>query len=419
MVFRNEPPLSPYEEIKKKNEQLQEFSKRLEESHNQYQSLTNTLPLIIFSINDNRELVYANKWLTQFTGKSVAELNRCKWKAVVHEEDYENFLLLFNSDASKETASMTIQCRLKGCVQTDYTWHMVAISPVKDEAGVFLSWTGYIVDIHAQKVYEQTLKDNKELKSIRDELTRSQHELEQNVRELNRSNRELEQFAFIASHDLQEPVRKSLFYSDYILTKYSDALDSKGKDYLVQLTVASTRMRTLIQDLLSFSKVQEQNFTFTRTDLNIVMKSVISDFDLEIKSKAAKVEFSELPFIECDASMMERLFANFLSNALKYSKEELPPVIKVTCEVNRDKVKISFSDNGIGFDEKYVPQMFTLFQRLHSKEEYEGTGLGLAICRKIASIHHGSIEAFGKPNEGATFVVTLPVKQNTFADGAE
>jgi PAS domain S-box-containing protein len=364
-------------------------------------------------------MVYANKWLTQFTGKSVEELNQCKWKAVVHEEDYDNFLLLFNSDISKGTASMTIQCRLKGFNQSNYTWHMVAISPVKDEAGVFLSWTGYIVDIHAQKVYEETLKDNDELKSIRDELTISQRELEQNVRELNRSNRELEQFAFIASHDLQEPVRKSLFYSDYILTKYSDAMDSKGKDYLVQLTTASMRMRTLIQDLLSFSKVQEQNFNFTNTDLKEVMQAVMADLDLEIQMKNARVEIDTLPSIDCDAAMMERLFANFLSNALKYSKAELPPVVKIKGELVDDKAQITFSDNGIGFDEKYVPQMFTLFQRLHSKDEYEGTGLGLAICRKIATIHHGTIEAHGIPNEGATFIITLPVKQNILAHAAE
>jgi light-regulated signal transduction histidine kinase (bacteriophytochrome) len=233
--------------------------------------------------------------------------------------------------------------------------------------------------------------------------------MEKYIDELNRSNRELTQFAFIASHDLQEPVRKLLFYSDYLLQKYKGNIDEKGMEYLQNMHSASQRMRNLIQDLLLFSQIHKEKMEFRATDLNVIMNEMLQDLEISIEEKKARVTVDPLPTIQADEVMMRQLFTNIIGNSLKYSKPGQSPEIKVTNREVDGFLEIAFEDNGIGFDEKYVSQIFTLFQRLHTRELYEGTGLGLAICRKIVELHNGKISAEAKEGKGATFYVSLPL----------
>ena len=403
-LFIETAPLSPYEEIKRKNEQLQDLAQKLQSSETQYKTLTNTLPLIIFSLNSSGTLIFANEWFTTYTGSVLEEVNRTRWRNIIHKDDYDSFSLLLNNDLIADTSGIKTQCRLKQSDTNNYLWHLISITPQKDEKGRILQWIGYCADIHAQKVFEQTLQDNEELKH-------TQHLLEQNITELNRSNLDLQQFAFVASHDLQEPVRKISFYSDALLNKYAESLDKKGVNYLKGLITASGRMRTLINDVLAFSQVSKERFNFKKVKLNTILKEAVVDLEIPIKDTAASIQVDDLPELEADPVMMRQLFGNLLSNSLKYAQKGIPPVVQVRSSVKNDKVRIELQDNGIGFDDKHVPQMFSLFQRLHSRDQYEGTGLGLAICRKIVEIHHGSIEAYGKLKEGATFVITLPIKQ--------
>lgn len=407
-LFRNEPPVSPYEELKRKNEQLQDLSEKVQKSEAQYKTLTNSLPLTIFSIDGKGQLLYANEWLLTFTGETVDSLNKSGWKGIVHTEDYDAFSVLLKAEAVKGTAVIKTQARLKSKLG-DYLWHQVSLSQFKDEKDELQHWIGYLVDIHTQKIVEQTLQDNVELKQTQEQLKHNQQTLEKYIDELARSNQELQQFAFIASHDLQEPVRKLLFYSDYLLSQYSGSLDKKGIDCLSSIQLASQRMRSLIEDLLNYSLIRKEEKELTAIDLNAVALEAAQDFEMSIEEKGAVLNIHSLPTVTGDARMMRQLFENIISNSLKYSATSRSPVIDISWLQNEGFHVLSFTDNGIGFDEQYLPQMFTLFQRLHGRKEYEGTGLGLAICRKIVDVHGGKIWAEGKEGQGATFYVSLPI----------
>lgn len=406
-LFRNEPALSPYDELKRKNEQLQDLSEKVQKSEAQYKTLTNSLPLIIFSMNGSGEMLYANEWLIKYSGETVDSLNASRWRSVIHEDDYNAFSVLLNANAIRGTAVIKTQARLKN-TSGEYLWHQVSLSAFDNNKEGFQYWIGYIVDIHTQKVLEQTLQDNIELKETQKQLTENQLTLEKYIEELNRSNQELQQFAFIASHDLQEPVRKLLYYSDYLLSNNNNALDEKGIGYLENMQQASQRMRSLIQDLLVFSQVTKEALQFNQVDLNEIVNNMKQDFEMAIEEKSATISAQPLPVIYGDRRMMQQLFENIIGNSLKYSRKGTASVIEISCREVGDNFEFAFSDNGIGFDEKHLPQMFTLFQRLHTREVYEGTGLGLAICRKIVEMHNGSIWARSNEGQGATFYVSLP-----------
>jgi PAS domain S-box-containing protein len=402
-VFRNEPPISPYDEIKRKNEQLQELSQRLKESEDHYRILTDTLPLMMFSLDSDGKFIYTNKWLSEYLGYNLEELNHPNRPNVIHSEDIpstESIRSLIQKGELIKT-----EWRVKEKQSGEYLWHLVSIIPQKNDSENKGAWFGFLVDIHAQKLYEQTLKDNRELKEV-------QTQLKNNIQELNRSNMELQQFAYVASHDLQEPLRKIIFYSDYIKNKCTTVVDDKSKEYLNSMLEASHRMRNLISDLLSFSQVDKQTLNIEEVDLNTLMKQALNDYEIKITEKKARINLGEMPVIEGDPIMLTRLFENILSNALKYTSEGTEPLVEISSAIKEDFVEIQFSDNGIGFDEQFVSKIFTLFQRLHGREKYTGTGLGLAICRKIVDMHGGTITATSKPGEGSSFYICLPLKQN-------
>ncbi|WP_018616681.1 ATP-binding protein [Segetibacter koreensis] len=409
--FNNEPPTSPYEEIKRKNEQLQLVAAKLLESESQYKTLTNSLPIIIFSLNTSREVIYANDWFTSFTGVSIEDINASKWKNVVHNDDYAEFSILFDNNIVSNASVIKTQCRLKKAATNEYRWHLVSISPIKDERDNVLYWIGFLVDINAQKLVEKTLQENKTLEEAQTQLKKKEEGLQADINELNRSNTELSQFAFVASHDLQEPLRKIILYSDYLLNKYKDKVDKKGETYLKNMIDASHRMRNLIGDILSFSQVNNKQLDLKPVDLNTVALECIQDMEVLILEKKARVSLKELPTIEADAVLIRQLFNNIVSNALKYAKDKVPSRISIWCEQpTNSEIVLYFKDNGIGFEEKYMDKIFTLFQRLHGIQSYKGTGLGLAICRKIVQLHNGKIEAKSELGKGATFIVTMPAK---------
>ena len=244
--------------------------------------------------------------------------------------------------------------------------------------------------------------------------------------QLERSNAELRDFASVASHDLQEPLRKIRAFADRLRLKCADALEETGLDYLDRIQNAATRMQTLIQDLLTLSYVTSRAQPFEEVDLAKVVQGVLSDLELRIEQTGAKIEIGSLPKIDADPVQMRQLFQNLLSNALKFHKPGQEPEVTISARFlpaqehqiagagpGDDICQIMVVDNGIGFEEQYVEQVFTLFQRLHSRQEYEGTGIGLAVCRKIAHRHGGSIVAKSEKAQGATFIVKLPVKQIT------
>jgi PAS domain S-box-containing protein len=243
---------------------------------------------------------------------------------------------------------------------------------------------------------------------------------------LERSNAELQDFAQIASHDLQEPLRKILAFGDRLKAKAGEALDEECRDYLQRMFNAAARMQTLITDLMTFSRVETKGQSFVPTDLGVIAREVSADLETRIEQTGGRIEIGELPTLDADPLQMRQLLQNLIGNSLKYYRAGVPPVVRIySQELNERRresitksgalagqlTQIMVQDNGIGFDEKYLDRIFTMFQRLHNKGEYEGAGVGLAICRKIVDHHGGTITARSSPGEGTTFVVTMRVTQ--------
>ncbi len=252
-----------------------------------------------------------------------------------------------------------------------------------------------------------------------------QHQLENKIDELNRSNADLEQFAYVSSHDLQEPLRKIRAFSDRLARKHGDALNEDGKENLEKITISAERMQNLINDLLDFSRlVNRKEVKFQEINLREVVDRVINDLSVKIEEKKAEINVEKLPYIWGVSFQLNQLFLNLVSNALKFADNERTPVIEITCNVVKgadikgiekiraeaDYHKIIVSDNGIGFEETYAEKIFVIFQRLHARNHYEGTGVGLAICRRIMSNHNGFIFAESQLGEGSRFILYFPTK---------
>jgi signal transduction histidine kinase len=238
---------------------------------------------------------------------------------------------------------------------------------------------------------------------------------------LENSNRELQDFAFVASHDLQEPLRKIESFGDRVNAKFAAQLGEEGQMYLTRMQNAAGRMRGLINDLLSYSRVTSKAQPFEALELDTIVQEVISDLQVAVEEAQGQIDIGSLPVIQADATQMRQLFQNLISNSLKFRKKDQPAVIKIEARVyaeapgfedSREHCELVISDNGIGFDNKYADRIFTIFQRLHGRSEYNGTGIGLATVRKIVDRHGGSIKAEGNPGVGATFTMTFPTKQN-------
>jgi PAS domain S-box-containing protein len=266
-------------------------------------------------------------------------------------------------------------------------WANVIITPWRNSAGQLQGYLKITRDLTARK--------------------RAEEQLEDLARRLQRSNAELEQFASVAAHDLQEPLRKIQAFSERLETKAKN-LDDQSRDYLQRIVKSAGRMRDLINDLLAFSRVSTKAKPFVPVDLNDIAAAVLSDLEARIQQSGGRVEMHSLPTIDADPMQVGQLLTNLIANGLKFRRPGKPPLVVVTGDVNLSTVIITVSDNGIGFEETYLDRIFEVFQRLHGRQEYEGTGMGLAICRKIVERHGGSITATSHPGEGSHFIVTLP-----------
>jgi signal transduction histidine kinase len=273
-------------------------------------------------------------------------------------------------------------------------------------------------------------RGNKILESQMDEIevqisARQQVEvaLQQKVKQLARSNAELEQFAYVASHDLQEPLRKIETFGDRLKTKCSEDLSDRGVEYIDRMQNAAGRMRILIQDLLEFSRVSSKSQPFAPVNLQEIALGVLSDLETRIEETQSSITVGDLPTLDADPLQMRQLFQNLIGNALKFRRVEEPLKIEINSKSlqiihnngkpNEGEVcQITVADNGIGFEQKYTDRIFRVFQRLHSRSDYDGTGIGLAVCAKIAERHGGSITAEGILGQGATFIVTLPFEHS-------
>jgi len=349
----------------------------------------------------------------------VGFLKKGEWKVNLFEHWLVMSLLI---GFIAQTVFMSFSGELFG-LEFDIAHTLKKVSYICVLIGLFIAmFSIFQAEENSKSILE---KANKSLKTALTSLETENSlriEIEENLRTrekaLLRSNQELEKFAYIASHDLQEPLRKIQAFGGRLAKNNEENLDDKGKDYLLRMRNAAERMTVLIGDLLSFSRVATHGDEFSDVNLEEIVDGVLSDLELAIEESNTIINLDPLPQITADHIQMRQLFQNLIGNAIKYKKPDVAPII----DVNVDKVlgmngdspnssfwKIEVKDNGIGFDQQYSDKVFEIFQRLHGREEYKGTGIGLAIARRIVERHDGSINATSVENEGATFTVFLPV----------
>jgi signal transduction histidine kinase len=259
----------------------------------------------------------------------------------------------------------------------------------------------------------------KERKNSEDKVHDLNKKLLINIESLETANKELDRFAFMASHDMQEPLRKIRTFSDLLAIKHKEQLDEDAQSKIRIIQKAAVRMQELIKDILTFSKISTEKEPFVKTDLTPLVQEVVDELDTAVQDKKANISIAPLPTLSVNPVLIKSLFLNLIGNAIKYSKPNVPPEIKVYCDnLDADQkrnttkyYRIFITDNGIGFNQKYAEQIFDMFKRLHVHTEYEGTGIGLALCKQIMEKHHGYINAVSSENEGATFIISLPTKE--------
>ncbi|MGB7443706.1 MAG: PAS domain S-box protein, partial [Coleofasciculaceae cyanobacterium] len=343
--------------------------------------------------------IRVNRALCELVGYSESELLTTTFQEITHPDDLDTDLNYLHQLLAGKRRTYQMEKRYFH-KQGQVVWILLSVSLVRDEPGQPLYFIAQIQDITQRKLAE----------AQRTKL----------LSELERSNRELEDFAYVVSHDLLSPLHKIQMFNELLVDEYSQVLDSQGREYLERMLLVKEQMQTFIKDLLTLAQVKTQAQPFKLVNLTTLVQEVLSDLSVNLSETGGVVEIGELPTLKADPFQMRQLMQNLLSNALKFHKPETPPRVKIyqksSTENDKDRdnlahhyYQIIVEDNGIGFKSEYQEQIFDVFQRLHSRSEYEGTGLGLTICRKIVERHGGSITASSMPGLGATFTIALPI----------
>ncbi len=391
------------EELKESNKKLEKSTSDLEVSKNFVENILVSMADMLITVDDDGIIQRVNESALQLLGYEETELLGRPARVLTQKDA---FLTAEEFDLMLETGKLVE-------IEKDF------VRRNGEQVRVSIS-SSLLRGKHAAAVI--VAKDIS--KRIEDE-----QKLRQYAAKLEQSNRELQDFAYVASHDLQEPLRKVQAFGDRLQRKCAESLSEEGRDYVQRMRNASARMQTLIDDLLTFSRVTSNAKPFEPVDLKKIAEEVSSDLEVRIEQTGGGVEIGELPTIDADPSQMRQLFQNLIGNALKFHRPDEKPVIKIYSknysltggsfviegkQIHTDgdnSCEIVIEDNGIGFEEKYLDRIFTVFQRLHGRAEYEGSGIGLAVCRKIVERQGGTITASSQPGKGSAFFITLPVKQ--------
>jgi two-component system CheB/CheR fusion protein len=380
-----------------------------------FRNMADNAPVMIWITGPDLHINFVNNTWVAYTGRNFNYQKEYNWVQDIHPDELTATRQLFKKNM-EERKMFLAEFRLRR-YDGEYHWIYYVGKPVFSQEGIFNGYIGSGTDINDKKML------NTELELRVEERTQN---LEVANLELNRSNEELKQFAYVASHDLQEPLRKIMTFSDQ-LKLLKEPLSFKAVTLIEKINTSSERMSMLIDNLLNFSRISKSVKKYSTIDLNEVFKKVIPDFELILKQKKGTIRSNKLPVIQAIPVQMEQLFHNLISNGLKFSKENTPPRITVQAnKIAENEVegymvldrkatwyKIVFKDNGIGFDNEYAEQIFIIFQRLHDDSSISGTGIGLALCRKIVENHGGIITAHSEENHGAEFHILLPATQRS------
>jgi two-component system CheB/CheR fusion protein len=398
-------------ELEISQQKLSEKNDELQALIEEFSFVTDFMPQIVWATKPDGYHEFYNKGWYNYTGLDFDGSKDHGWEQVLHPDDLERTWK--NWKESLATGKpYEIEYRLRR-YDGEYRWFLARAIPLRDDEGNITKWYGTCTDINDQRTASDILEEK--VKERTAALERANMELEA-------SNHELLQFASVASHDLKEPLRKIHMFSNLIKDRYLSDNANGASDYMDRIINASARMTKLINDLLTFTRLSVTSEP-EKADLNTVVDEVLSDLELMIQEREARIDVDDLPEVEVVTGQIRQVFQNIISNALKFSRKDERPHIKISCEFlthcsldapAQEKghyCRIRIQDNGIGFDNHYAEKIFTIFQRLHSREKYEGTGIGLAITRKIVEKHNGLICAASRENEGSVFTIVLPLKQ--------
>lgn len=409
--------------------------RRREKAEARFRTLTEAIPQMVWNTDASGRVTYFNRRWVEYTGLSSADAVESWWTQVAHPDDAERLENAWRRAVSQTTESFTEEGRIRDIRDGSYQWFLTTVAPLRRSDGTVEQWIGSLSSIDEQRRHAELLAGmvkirTAELESanqlLRDEVserTRAEARAQTTSIELARSNEELEKFAYVASHDLQEPLRKIQAFGDRLSKKFRGTLGPDGVEYVDRMQFAAGRMRRLIDDLLAFSRVTSKGQPFSLIDLTAIAHDVVDDLDEQIQQSSARIDLGNLPHVMADPLQMRQLFQNLIGNSLKFRKPDTPPIVTIRA-VPWEKlppdadpppptgsgIRITVADNGIGFDQTYSDRVFELFQRLNGRGEYEGTGIGLAICRKIVQRHKGQITVRAKEGEGSTFVIDLPTE---------
>lgn len=382
-------------ELQIQNEELQQARREAEESREAYADLYEQAPIGYVTVNKEGVISASNRSASEMLQISRDGLDGRGFSHFILAEDHKVYFGLIRKVAESKQKRRAGEIRLLRAGAVPFYARMEIASSFNGD-GRLDGWRIVFADIS--------------------DLKRAEEELKRYAEQLERSNRELQDFAFIASHGLQEPLRKIGALGDILKKKYAPALGREGCDYVERMRRAAERLQTMVSGLLDYSRIVTKGKDLARIDLGQVVRGVAQDLEWQIQKAGARLVIEDLPAIEADESQMRQLFQNLISNSLKFRGDE-PCLIKVygkpaaVMKGNGRILQIFVEDNGIGFDQEYAERIFSLFQRLHGRTAYEGTGMGLAICRRIVERHRGTIRAEGCPGKGATFVISLPAPQ--------
>ena len=357
-----------------------EHEQRLEESEARFRNLADSSPGMIWMTNAQRKVIYCNKAYTDvFSDKLMGS----GWQDLIHPDDLGSVLTQIKNPGRQE---LEVRIRHKdGC----YRWIYSISLPRMDKKGEFLGDMGISIDIT--------------------QLKETQQKLSEYAAKLEQSNQELAQFVLVASHDLQEPLRKVTLFGGFLKEAAGESLPEECYDYINRLQNAISRMQTLIDDLLVLSRITRKARPFEATHLEQVVQDAQSELEQKIRDEQAIIEVSGTATVDADEVQIRQVLFHLLDNAIKFHKPDVPPVIQVKIlPVDNQTTEIQVKDNGIGFDEKYLDRIFQIFERLHGRGTYSGSGIGLAIVKKIVERHLGTVTAQSQPGEGSTFIVRLP-----------
>lgn len=362
------------------------------QSEEQLRLLAESIPQLVWLMNDQGECEFKNGRWEEYSGFSIQDPDL--WSKIVYEDDLNTITRIWRK--SLQTGeSIKDEVRLRNR-DGEYRWHSVTGKPIHDAEGNIFRWIGVYTDIHEQKTSAERLELLVDLRT----------------KELQRSNDDLQQFAHVASHDMKEPLRKIKIFGSRLQDEFGQELPEKAKLYLTKIENAANRMFSMVDGVLQYSLLNATLQKTEKIDLNEVFKNIESDLEVRITQSNASVLYNDLPVIEGSPVLIYQLFFNLVNNSLKFQSGSRRPVIQISSKKetfhSNQFYCIKITDNGIGFEQEYAEKIFNSFSRLNSKDSFEGTGLGLALCKKIAERHHGYIEAFGKVDKGACFLIYLP-----------